>query len=104
VAILGIQRPGSSHISTHHRVTHQIPDQSDNSEDDDDDNDDDDDDDDVDVQAATLEGFVYFCLTHNHHLLTFCTKGLQYCENFAVQYLSFSFCKSSSSSSLVLML
>jgi hypothetical protein len=36
-------------------MTHQIPDQSDNSEDDDDD---DDDDDDVDVQAATLEGFV----------------------------------------------
>jgi hypothetical protein len=53
VAIMEIQRPGSSHISTHHRVTHQTPDQSDNSEDDDDD-----DDDDVDVQAATLEGFV----------------------------------------------
>ncbi|XP_021925353.1 intraflagellar transport protein 46 homolog isoform X2 [Zootermopsis nevadensis] len=52
VAILGIQRPGSSHISAHHRMTHQIPDHSDNSEDDDDD----DDDDDVDVQAATLEG------------------------------------------------
>jgi hypothetical protein len=54
VAIMGIQRPGSSHISTHHRITHQSPDQSDNSEDDDDN----DDDDDVDVQAAILEGCV----------------------------------------------
>lgn len=53
VAIMGIQRPGSSHISTHHRMTRQTPDQSDNSEDVDDN---DDDDDDVDVQAAVLEG------------------------------------------------
>jgi hypothetical protein len=56
VAIMGIQRPGSSHISTHRRITRHSPDQSDNSEDDD--NDDDDDDDDVDVQAAVLEGYV----------------------------------------------
>jgi hypothetical protein len=49
---MGIQRPGSSHISTHHRMTRQTPDQSDNSEDDDND------DDDVDVQAAILEGCV----------------------------------------------
>jgi hypothetical protein len=55
VAIMGIQRPGSSHISTHHRMTRQTPDHSDNSEDDDNDNDDDDD---VDVQAAVLEGCV----------------------------------------------
>jgi hypothetical protein len=42
-------------MSMHHRMTHQIPDQSDNSEEEDDD---DDDDGDVDVQTATLEGFV----------------------------------------------
>lgn len=53
VAIMGIQHPGSSHISARHRITHQSPDQSDNSDDDDDN---DDDDDDVDVQAAILEG------------------------------------------------
>jgi hypothetical protein len=68
VAIMGIQRPGSSHISTHHRMSHQTPDQSDNSEDDDD-NDDEDDDDDVNVEAAILEGFVCFLNYYYHHQL-----------------------------------
>ena len=70
VAIMGIQRPGSSHISTHHHMIHQAPDHSDNSEEDDDnddDNDDDDDDDDVNVEAALLEGFVCFHIFYHHH-------------------------------------
>jgi hypothetical protein len=67
VAIMGIQRPGSSHISTHHRMIHRTPDQSDNSEDDNDDDDDDDDDDDVNVEAAILEGFVCFLIFYHHH-------------------------------------
>jgi hypothetical protein len=46
-------------MSAHHHMTHQIPDQSDNSEDDDDD---------VDVQVATLEGFFDFYLI----IATFC--------------------------------
>jgi hypothetical protein len=65
VAIMGIQHPGSSHISTHHHMIHQTPDQSDNSEDDDDN--DDDDDDDVNVEAAILEGFVCFLIFCHHH-------------------------------------
>jgi hypothetical protein len=65
VAIMGIQRPGSSHISTHHHVICQTPEQSDNSEDDDDD---DDDDDDVNVEAPILDGFVCFLAYYHHQL------------------------------------
>jgi len=65
VAIMGILRPGSSHISTHQHMIHQTPDQSDNSEEEEED--DDDDDDDVNVEAAILEGFVCFLIFYHHH-------------------------------------
>jgi len=65
VAIMGIQRPGSSHISMHHHMIHQTPEQSDNSEEEEEE--DDDDDDDVNVEAAILEGFVCFLIFNHHH-------------------------------------